>query len=83
MNKLTMLVSNGIIAAGTLVVPSRKLYGYLTDRIGNYKELEPYLKLWKSVPCKAGILEIIVIEQDAESYDVPKIPKGTAGRAKG
>ena len=44
MNKLTMLVSNGIIAAGTLVVPSRKLYGYLTDRIGNYKELEPYLK---------------------------------------
>lgn len=83
MNKLTMLVSNGIIAAGTLVVPSRKLYVYLTDRIGNYKELEPYLKLWKSVPCKSGVLEIIVIEQDAESYDVPKIPKGSDGRAKG
>jgi Restriction endonuclease BamHI len=83
MNKLTMLVSNGIIAAGTLVVPSRKLYVYLTDRIGNYKELEPYLKLWKSVPCKSGVLEIVVIEQDAESYDVPKIPKGSDGRAKG
>jgi hypothetical protein len=83
MNKLTMLVSNGTIAAGTLVVPSRKLYVYLTDRIGNYKELEPYLKLSKSVPWKMGVLEIIVIEQDAESYDVPKIPKGTAGRAKG
>jgi hypothetical protein len=83
MNKLTMLVSDGVIAAGTLVVPSRKLYVYLTDRIGNYKELAPYLKLWKSVPCKSGVLEIVVIEQDAESFDVPKIPKMTAGRAKG
>ena len=84
MNKLTMLVSNSVIAAGTLVVPSRRLDNvYLTDRIGNYRELEPYLKLWKSVPCETGVLEIVVIEQDAESFDVPKIPKGTAGRAKG
>jgi hypothetical protein len=83
MNKLTMLVSDGVIAAGALVVPSRKLYVYLTDRIGNYKELEPYLKLWKSVPCKRGVIEIVVIEQDAESFDVPKIPKTTAGRARG
>jgi hypothetical protein len=83
MNKLTMLVSNGTIAAGTLVVPSRKLYKYLTDRIGNYQELQPYVKLWKSVPCESGVLEIVVIEQDAESYEAPKIPKGTDGRAKG
>lgn len=83
MNKLTMLVADGTISAGTLVVPSRKLYVLLTDRIGNYQELEPYLKLWKSVPCKKGILEIVVIEQDAESPNVPRIPKGTDGRAKG
>jgi hypothetical protein len=83
MNKLTMLVADGIIAAGVLVVPSRKLYVFLTDRIGNYKELEPYVKLWKSVPCESGVLEIVVIEQDAESTRVRKIPKTTAGRAKG
>lgn len=83
MNKLTMLVADEIIAAGTLIVPSRKLYFYLTDRIGNFKELEPYLKLWKCVPCRKGILEIIVVEQDAESRDVPRIPKGTDGRANG
>lgn len=83
MNKLTMLVSDGIIAAGTLVVPSRKLYVYLTDRIGNYRELEPYLKLWKSVPCKKGVLEIVVIEHDAVSVNVPRIPKTTGGRALG
>jgi hypothetical protein len=50
MNKLTMLVSCGVISAGILLVPSRKLYAYLTDRIGNIKELEPYFGLWKSVP---------------------------------
>jgi hypothetical protein len=83
MNKLTMLVADGVISAGVLVVPSRKLYVYLTDRIGNIKELEPYFPLWRSVPCKSGIVEIIVIEHDAESFDVPKIPKGTEGRAKG
>ena len=47
MNKLTMLVADGLISAGVLVVPSRNLYLYLTDRIGNYREIEPYLKLWK------------------------------------
>jgi len=83
MNKLTMLVSSGVIAAGTLVIPSRKLYVYLTDRIGNYRELEPYVKLWKSVPCRIGVLEIVVIEQDAESFNVPRIPKRTDGRAQG
>lgn len=83
MNKLTMLVSCGVISAGVLVVPSRKLCAYLTDRIGNIQELAPYFGLWKSVPCKSGALEIVVIEQDAESLDVPRIPKMTDGRAGG
>ncbi len=83
MNKLTMLVSCGVIISGTLVVPSRKLYVYLTDRIGNYDEIQPYLQMWRSVPCEKGVLEIVVVEQDAESLDVPRIPKTTAGRAKG
>jgi hypothetical protein len=83
MNKLTMLVSSGIISAGVLAVPSRKLYVYLTDRIGNIRELEPYFGLWKSVPCKSGVLEIVVFEHDAESVSVKKIPKLTSGRAQG
>jgi hypothetical protein len=83
MNKLTMLVADGLISAGTLVIPSRKLYIFLTDRIGNIRELEPYFRLWRSVPCTEGVLEVVVIEQDAESYDVPRIPKMTDGRAGG
>jgi hypothetical protein len=81
MNKLTMLMATGVIAAGTLVAPSRNLYRYLTDRIGNIKELEPYFGLWRSVPCESGVLEIVVIEHDATSEKAPKIPKATEGRA--
>ena len=81
MNKLTMLVSSGVISAGILAVPSRKLYVYLTDRIGNIKELEPYFELWKSVPCESGVLEIVVFEHNAESKSVQRIPKMTAGRS--
>jgi hypothetical protein len=81
MNKLTLLLKTEVISAGILVVPSRKLYVYLTDRIGNINELKPYLALWKSVPCRKGVLEIVVIEQDGTSTGVPRIPKGTDGRA--
>jgi hypothetical protein len=70
-----------LLVGAALVVPSRNLYRWLTDRIGNYPEIEPYLDLWKSIPCTNGVFEIIVIEQDAESTGVPKIPKGTDGRA--
>lgn len=81
LNKMALFLLEGQIAAGTLIVPSRELYQYLTDRVGNMRELEPYLKLWKSIPCKQGILEIVVIEHDATSTDVPRIRKGTDGRA--
>jgi len=81
MNKLALLLKTQVISAGVLVVPSRKLYVFLTDRIGNIQEIKPYFALWKSVPCHNGVLEIVVIEHDAVSKDVPRIPKGTDGRA--
>lgn len=80
LNKLALGLLTREIKAGVLVVPSRKLYKFLTDRIGNISELSPYFPLWRSIPCE-GVLEIFVIEHDAESYDVPRIPKGTDGRA--
>lgn len=82
MNKLAMGLYERQLAAATLVVPSRNFYQYLTDRIGNEPELEPYFPLWKSIPVSHGVLEIVVIEQDAESLDAPLIPKGTDGRAR-
>ena len=82
LNKMALGLFKGLIKAGILVVPSRKLSPYLTDRIGNIAELEPYFDLWKSITCKNGVFEIVVIEHDATSTDVPRIPKGTDGRAK-
>ncbi len=80
LNKMALGLLKGVLAAGILVVPSRELYRYLTDRVGNIAELDPYLDLWRAIPCKQGILEIVVIEHDATGKDVSRIPKGTDGR---
>jgi hypothetical protein len=82
LNKMCLGLIRGSLKAGMLVVPSRELYKFLTDRIGNVSELEPYYDLWRTTPCKEGVLEVIVIEQDATSTSVPRIPKGTDGRAR-
>lgn len=81
LNKMALGLMKGPLAAGILIVPSRDLYRFLTDRVGNFSELEPYLDLWRAIPCSSGVLEVIEVEHDAESTGVPKIPKGTDGRA--
>ncbi len=73
----------GGIVGGFLVVPGARLRAYLTDRIGNIGELRPYFALWRDTKIRRGVLQIVVVEQDAESFGVPKIPKMTAGRALG
>ena len=83
LNKLAIGLMKGGLVAAILVIPSKQLARWLTDRIGNYPELVPYLDLWRAVPCGEGVMEIVVIEQDDESTDVPRIPKGTDGRARG
>jgi hypothetical protein len=83
LNKMCLGLLKGAIKAGMLVVPSRQLYPFLTDRIGNIAELEPYFDLWRSTQCAEGVLDIVVIEHDATSMNVPRIPKGTDGRANG
>ena len=81
LNKICLGVLNGELAGGVLVLPSNQLYPYLTDRIGNFRELTPYLPLWKSIPYKEGVIFILVVEQDGFKESAPRIPKGTDGRA--
>jgi hypothetical protein len=81
LNKMALGLLKGKLTAGILIVPSRKLYKYLTDRVGNIDEIDPYLDLWRCIPCSHGVLEVVVVEHDAESLDVPRISKGTDGRA--
>lgn len=66
---------------GVLVLPTRKLYPYLTDRIGNYEELLPYFPVWRKIAVDRGLMVVIAIEHDALDPEVPIIGKGTDGRA--
>lgn len=81
LNKMAVGLIDGVLAGGILILPSREMYQYLTDRIGNYAEIEPYFPVWRNLSIKEGVLAVIEIEHDAVSLDIPPIKKGTDGRA--
>lgn len=81
LNKMCLGILKGILVGGVLILPTRKMYGYLTDRVGNLSEIEPYFPFWQHFQVPEGILAVMAIEHDAVSLDVPRIPKGTDGRA--
>lgn len=80
-NKMALGLVARKCVAGVLVIPNMNLARYLTDRIGNIEEIRPYIPLWENLSVEAGVLELVVIEQDGESTDSPRIPKGRDGRA--
>jgi Restriction endonuclease BamHI len=80
-NKMVLGLIRGVFVGAALVLPSRKLYPYLTDRIGNYEELEPYFDVWRAVKINSGFLAIFSIEHDDIDINIPTIVKGTDGRA--
>jgi len=82
LNKMCLGMLKGLLIGGVLILPTRKMYKYLTDRIGNYSEIEPYFPFWQSIRVQEGILAVMAIEHDAVSLDVPRIEKGTDGRAR-
>lgn len=52
---MASLLLNSHITACFLIVPTRKMFPYLTDSIGNYEELAPYFKLWRNVDVEKDI----------------------------
>ena len=81
LNKIVLGLIRELIIGGVLVLPTRKLYPYLTDRVGNYEELFPYFPVWKRIPVQRGIMIVIAVEQDLTDGQIPLIRKGTDGRA--
>ena len=81
LNKLAIGLMDDILSGGILILPSRAMYKWLTDRVGNFEEIEPYFPVWESLPIQDGTLAVIEIEHDEVSLTVPVIPKGTDGRA--
>ncbi len=57
------------------VVPSGTLAPYLTDRIGNYPEFEPYFSLYSDLEVRFGYLGVASVEHDEVSVDVPFVAK--------
>lgn len=84
LNKIALGIISGKLIGGALIVPSRKLYEYLTDRIGNYAEIEPYFPVWGNLRVKGEcIISVFEIEHDSEDPSLPLISKGTDGMARG
>lgn len=80
-NKLAIGLIDSVLAGGILILPSRNMYKFLTDRIGNFPEIEPYFPMWKNMRLESGYLAVIEIEHDELSTDAPFIPKGSDGWA--
>jgi hypothetical protein len=80
-NKLALGLLKGVLVGGVLITPTRKMYYYLTDRIGNFEELYPYFDVWRSMSVTDGLLAVMAVEQDGVSKGVEKFAKGTDGRA--
>lgn len=81
LNKMALGMLAGEVIGGVLIVPSRAMAKFLTDRVGNYREIEPYHPLLQSLRIDEGVLAVIEIEHDAISDEAPLIPKGKDGNA--
>ena len=46
LNKLALGLMEGVVRAGVLVVPSREMGRWITDRTGNFPEIEPYFPIY-------------------------------------
>ncbi|MDC0764941.1 hypothetical protein POF51_29910 [Brevibacillus sp. AG] len=83
-NKIVTGILNGKLIGGVLILPSREMYEYLTDRVGNFRELSPYFNVWSKAryDVAEGYVGVIEIEHDGTTNDEKvKLTKGTDGRA--
>jgi hypothetical protein len=46
LNKLVLGIQRGLLVGGALIVPTKHMYRYLTDRVGNYEELAPFFDFY-------------------------------------
>jgi len=81
LNKICMGLIDGHLAGGVLILPDRELYSFLTQRIGNFKELAPYFSVYRHLKSVDGVLAVIAVSHDRTSEDVSIIPKGMDGHS--
>ncbi|MBI2813515.1 MAG: restriction endonuclease [Opitutae bacterium] len=81
LNKICMGIIEGHLAGGVLILPDRELYHFLTQRIGNYKELAPYFPVYRHLKALDGLLAVIAVSFDRTDPGVALIPKGMDGHS--
>lgn len=82
LNKIVLGIIQKQIIGGILVLPQRALARYLTDRVGNYEEIAPYLPMYANLAIEEGFMGFISVNYDDVSPDALFIPKGKDGNAK-
>lgn len=77
MNKLSLALEKNELQLAAIILPIHKMSYFLTDRVANYEELEPYFDLLIN-------RSFIVLGFDAEEYhpNAPRLPKGKDGMSK-
>ncbi|UAY55694.1 PDDEXK family nuclease [Arachidicoccus terrestris] len=80
LNKIAVGIIQKQIVGGFLILPVREMSRYLTDRIGNYEEIEPYFPMYENLKLE-GTLGVISVSFDSLNNDSPLIPKGIDGNA--
>lgn len=82
-NRLILGLKSGLVRRASIFVPTRNLYRYMTDRIGNFRELKPYFSIWRdsSNDVEDGMLDIYGFEHDETDKSVPLIAQGPDGMA--
>ncbi|MEG9294956.1 restriction endonuclease [Mangrovibacillus sp. Mu-81] len=74
MNKLLLGLGREEINLAIILMPIKELAYYLTDRVTNFEELEPYFEIAEGQP-----FIFIGFNADAYNPNVPLIPKGKDG----
>jgi hypothetical protein len=82
LNKMAVGMIEKNIIGGILILPIKELAQYLTDRVGNYEELQSYFKLYNNVQIDEGVLGVIGVTYDGLDSEAPLIPKGNDGNSK-
>ena len=79
LNKMALGLIDGLLVGGVLMLPSRDMYRYLTDRVGSFAEIEPYFPVWERLGINSGYLAVVEFEPERFSAEVPVFSKGTDG----
>lgn len=80
-NRILLAHQLGECQVGMLILPTKNLAQFLTDRVGNYEELSHFFPVWRDL-WDRGELLVLAVEHDKEDPLSPKIPKATDGRAR-